>query len=180
MGVYDSVMFFVTFVEPWWLVFFAIILLTISFTILDSEFLLTISGGILLWSLVLFISPSPLASLIALPVCLLLSYFLQVKFYRSISVGKVPFERTPTDSIGTSGILRVVADDNAASSYYDKKYKSDISQEKVPESYETKIYRVLLSDGGSHDALPDFDGGKTGDRVKVTGFHNGLALVTRD
>lgn len=179
MGIYDSIMFFITYIEPWWLVFFALILLIISFTILDSEFLLTISGGILFWSLALFIGAPPLISLISLPVCLLLSYFLQVKFYRSISVGEVPFEQTPNDSIGTSGILRVVTDDNSASSYYDKKYKSEISQETVPDSYETKVYRVLLSDGGAHDALPDFDGGKTGDRVKITGFHNGLALVTR-
>ena len=85
MSVYDSVLFLITHVEPWWLVFFASLLLVISLTVFDSEFLLTISGGILLWTLLLFLRFPAEAALIGLPICLLISYFLQTRFYRSIS-----------------------------------------------------------------------------------------------
>jgi membrane protein implicated in regulation of membrane protease activity len=179
MSVYDSVLFLITHVEPWWLVFFASLLLVISLTVFDSEFLLTISGGILLWTLLLFLRFPAEAALIGLPICFFISYFLQTRFYGSISGGDIPFERAQSDFVGTIGILRVAVDDNSASSYYDKKYKSDISQESVPDNFETKTFRVVLDDGSTHDASPDFEGGKSGDKVKVSGFNNGQALVSR-
>ncbi len=179
MSVYDSVLFFITHIEPWWLVFFAFLLLAISSTVFDSEFLLTISGGILIWTLLLFLRFPAEAALIGLPICLLLSYFLQTRLYRSISRGDIPFERAQSDFVGTVGILKVSIVDNSASSYYDKKYKSDISQESVPDNVETRTFRVVLNDGVTRDASPDFEGGKSGDKVKVCGFENGRAIVSR-
>lgn len=169
----------ISLLDPWWVVSVAVVLVIFSFTVFEGEYLLSASGGLILWALLLSFPLSPILKLVVLPPCLFASYFAQVRLIRKVSVDEIPMEQEPKSKIGKQGLLKVIELDASGEDFY-YKYKSTISGEAQQEKSQPVVrYRVLLESGETLDAAPLYETPKAGDAVITVAIENGSAIVEK-
>ena len=165
--------------DPWWVVALAVLLVIFSFTVFESEYLLSASGGLIFWAAFLALPTGPIFKLIALPPCLFGAYFAQVKLIKKVSLKEIPMEQDARSKIGRKGSLKVIELDTSGESFY-YQYKNQISEETITQKARPTLrYRVVLETGESLDANPVYEGPMAGDSVVTIAIENGTAIVDK-
>ncbi len=173
--------------DPWWMIAIAIALVLLDWTLIHTEAFLTVSIAIFFMALVNAVDLAPVVQLWLYPVALLGSYFLQRRFYETITNVDTPYKLTKSHSgtiapldtrIGEIGTLKVLTSKNESTDHFFA-YKEKMHLETKEINDTSVVLKVELSDGSVFPArytgtIEVYDGL----RVKVASVQDG-ALVTQ-
>ena len=157
-------------IDPWWIIFFALILVSIDWLLLGSEIFLILGIAVLKLAIALFVNPNFEHSAWLVPLFLTSSFFFQRRLLRPIIYSRHPDEETSI--VGTKGIIQKNSDNNEAQDvFFD--YDVSIERTKKP-SIETAS--IQLKDGrrftvANHQDVTD------GSTAKITQDVNGIVTV---
>ena len=153
-------------IDPWWIIFLALILVTIDWLLLGSEIFLILGIAALKLAVVLFIVPNFEHSVWFVPLFLTSSFFFQRRLLRPIIYSRHPDEEFST--VGAQGTIQKNSDTNEAQDVFFN-YDVSIEDTKKP-SIETASIRLKdgrrltvanpqdVTDGSTAKILQDVNG----------------------
>jgi hypothetical protein len=162
--------------DPWWVIAAALLLIAVAAMLLDSEILLGFAWGILVWGMILIFVEESFYRMVAFPACLFLGYFGQVKVYRNLTLGTVPYEKSELGFLLETGTIRTTTTDNRGANFY-YNYKDQVGHDSPPKQESVILTKVITRDGTVFPVRKmglDF---KDGDQVKIIAIENGAAVV---
>lgn len=163
---------FILLADPWWVIFFALILIAIDWVLINSEVFLVIGIAALKFAVALFFLEDFTYIAWLIPLFLFTSFYFQRALFSSLISSKLPDENL--NIVGMKGTVRKFSDENQSKGVF---FNYDTSTEPTKEvTIETA--NVVLADGRSFTVLNASDV-TNGDRVKITNYNNGLVTVKR-
>ena len=99
-------------IDPWWIIFCALLLICIDWFLLDSEVFLIFGIAVLKFGIAVFIMPSSEYLIWFIPLFLFTSFFFQRSLLRPLINSKLPDENL--NIVGKKGIIQKFSDDNAS------------------------------------------------------------------
>lgn len=157
-------------IDPWWLVFGALVLISFEWIFFDGEIFLILGLSAFKLALVVFLVPNLSYSAWLVPLFLSSSFFFQRKIFRPLIFSKHPDEKLKL--IGLHGTISKHSDENKS---HDVFFDYDVSlQNKNTVSIETA--NITLTDGRK------FTVGNPSDvthesTAKITENNNGIVTV---
>ena len=163
---------FILYIDPWWVIFFALILIAIDWILINSEVFLVIGIAALKFAIALFFLRDFAYIAWLIPLFLFTSFYFQRTLFTSLISSKLPDENL--NLVGMKGTIKKFSDRNQSKDVF---FNYDTSIEQTNEiSIETA--NVVLRDGRSFTVLNASDV-SNGDLVKITSYNNGLVTVKR-
>jgi hypothetical protein len=156
--------------DPWWVIFFALVLIAIDWIFINSEVFLVIGIAALKLSVTLFIFDDVQQIAWLVPVFLFTSFFFQRKLFNGLISSKLPDENL--NFVGQKGIIKKYSNENHSNDVFFN-YEASI-EPKADVSIETA--NVILSDGRQL-TIANPGGFQDGDTVKIVTHNNGVATV---
>lgn len=157
-------------IDPWWIIFFALILVSIDWLLLGSEIFLILGIAVLKLAIALFVIPNFEHSAWLVPLFLTSSFFFQRHLLRPIIYSKHPDEESSI--VGAKGIIRKTSDSNESQDvFFD--YDVAIESTKKP-SIQTAS--ISLKDGRRYTVANPQDV-TDGSTAKITQDVNGIVTV---
>lgn len=134
-------------INPWILLTLGGVFVTLDILLVQTAALAPIGVSLLAIGILSFLHININIILWTIPIFLIGTFFLQVKFYRSVSRKNIPAEQSTISFIGMRGKLKVIEikEDGAAEFY---SYKNDITGEKAPSIKEKTILLKVIFDNG--------------------------------
>jgi hypothetical protein len=161
---------FINSIDPWWLIFGALILISFEWILFDGEIFLILGLSAIKIALVAFFIPDFLYSAWLVPLFLSSSFFFQRKIFRPLISSKHPDENL--NVIGLLGTINKSSDENKS---HDVFFDYGVSQQgKNDISIETAS--IMLKDGRQFTVSnsSQVDHGST---AKITNNNNGIVTV---
>jgi len=157
-------------IDPWWIIFCALLLICIDWFLLDSEVFLIFGIAVLKFGIAVFIMPSSEYLIWFIPLFLFTSFFFQRSLLRPLINSKLPDENL--NIVGKKGIIQKFSDDNAS---HDVFYQYDTALEKKPLA-SIQTANIVLPDGRQF-TVSNGENFKHGQTVKITTNNNGIVTV---
>jgi membrane protein implicated in regulation of membrane protease activity len=157
-------------IDPWWLIFAALILISIDWILLDSEIFLILGIAVMKLALVMVLFPSFNHSVWLIPLFLATSFFFQRNLLRPLILSKQPDEEA--NVVGLRGSVIKSTDQNESKSVF---FDNDVAiEDKNSSTIETAS--IVLADGRKFTVSNPQDV-STGATVKITQHNNGIVTV---
>lgn len=158
--------------DPWWIIFFALVLIAVDWILINSEVFLVIGIAALKFAMSLFFFKDFAYILWLIPFFLFTSFYFQRALFSSVTSSKLPDENLSI--VGMWGTIKKFSDKNQSKEVF---FSYDTSIEKT-DHFTIETANVVLADGRSFTVLNASEV-SDGDHVKITSYKNGLTTVKR-
>jgi len=158
-------------IDPWWFLFFALLILLLDWIIIGSEVFLIIALACFLLAGARFLNLNGTILTWLIPVFLAISFFFQRQIFKPFFTTKLPIEKK--NAIGKKGLIEELKTINESQDVF---YKYHTSIENGTSGAPVNSFRLIEKDGTSH-VIKNSKGLVDGQTAKIISDDNGIVTV---
>ena len=162
---------FLELIDPWWFLFFAIVILLLDWILIGSEVFLIIAFACFLFAGAKFLNLNGVILAWLIPVFLAISFFFQRQIFRPFLTAKLPIEKR--NIVGRKGLIEELKTINESQDVF-YKYETSIESRRTEGSINS--FRLIENDGTSH-VIKNSKGLVDGQTAKIIKDDSGVVTV---
>ena len=158
-------------IDPWWFLFFALLILLLDWILLGSEVFLIIAFAFFMLAGAKFLNVNGTTLAWLIPVFLAISFFFQRQIFKPFLAAKLPIEKK--DAVGRKGLIEELKNINESQDVF---YKYETSIEDGINEGSMNSFRLIEKDGTSH-VIKNSKGLIDGQAAKIIKDDGGIVTV---